>query len=335
MLCAPPHLPRCPTLFSHSRADWQFKYNDDITTVSGKIEGFYHANGTLQEGKVAALSRTYARAVAGTPLLMRFDPSTAAFRLRYLVGPGAVGANVSSTTDIFMNLGMHYPPNASGHSSDSRRGRNVGVLNGTAMVRQTPGNGGLDVTAAAGVTTVDVAVVRPRSADRPLAGTYHTSDGDSLYWNISSPTSASAPSSPSAASLSPQHHSSSSSSSSSSKGAAVGFSLSTASGISWWKQIKVYGDVGTMAGAEVGAAGGGSSGDSGVLLCSIEMQDNDHGPHACLLEGAAQHAVLFDWRIELWKAKTLGVHVLVDTIRGGQYFGPLLGEHLALTWTKD
>ena len=277
---------------------------------------------------MAALSRTYARAVAGTPLLMRFDPSTAAFRLRYLVGPGAVGAMVSSTTDIFMNLGMHYPPT---RVSD---GYVTSVLNGTAMARQTPSNGGLDVTAAAGATTVDVAVVRPRSADRPLAGTYHTSGGDSLSWNISSPTSASAPSSPSAASLSPHHHSSSSSLLSS-KGAAVGFSLSTASGISWWKQIKVYGDVGTMAGAEVGAAGGGSSGDGGELLCSIEMQDKDHGPHACSLEGAAQHAVLFDWRIELWKAKTLGVHVLVDTIRGGEFFGPLLGKHLAFTWTKD
>ena len=33
---------------------------EDITTVAGPEEGFYHLNGTLQSSKVAALSRTFA-----------------------------------------------------------------------------------------------------------------------------------------------------------------------------------------------------------------------------------------------------------------------------------
>eukprot|EP00435_Cladocopium_sp_Y103_P038354 s2226_g10.t1 len=42
----------------HSWAYWQFKYSHDITTVAGPEEGFYNLNGSLQESKVKALSRT-------------------------------------------------------------------------------------------------------------------------------------------------------------------------------------------------------------------------------------------------------------------------------------
>ena len=49
-----------------------------------------------------------------------------------------------------------------------------------------------------------------------------------------------------------------------------------------------------------------------------------------------QHELLFDWRIELWKAKALGVHTYVDTIKGGPLFGSFLGGGgVALTWTHD
>ena len=59
------------------------RYFDDLTTVAGPNEGLYHPNGSLQTEKLSALSRTYAQVVAGTPTSMKFDESSAAFRLQY------------------------------------------------------------------------------------------------------------------------------------------------------------------------------------------------------------------------------------------------------------
>lgn len=134
---------------------------EDITTVAGPEEGFYNTNGSLQESKVAALSRTYATwhskwnsdvkwqcqdcwqpprssnpkfqhqliwgrqqltgvllhygpkkawdpfwgfmcslliaftceapFIAGSPLTMRYDSKTGAFRLRYVESPAVAG----------------------------------------------------------------------------------------------------------------------------------------------------------------------------------------------------------------------------------------------------
>merc|ERR1719265_2399715 len=70
----------------HSWAWWQFKYFEDITTLAGPDEGFYWKNGKLQVNKVAALSRTWAPAIAGRPLLNEFEQPTGAFRLVYEIG---------------------------------------------------------------------------------------------------------------------------------------------------------------------------------------------------------------------------------------------------------
>ena len=95
----------------------------------------------------------------------------------------------------------------------------------------------------------------------------------------------------------------------------VSVSLSSASNLSWWKSIKVFSD-------------------SGQLLCSLEMQDSDHGPKSCVLSGADSHALLFGYYIELWKAKTLGHHEKIDTIPSS-YFGPLLARNVGLMWKTD
>lgn len=43
-----------------SWAYWQFKTFKDLTTSAGdKSEGFYNKDGSLQQGKVKALARTY------------------------------------------------------------------------------------------------------------------------------------------------------------------------------------------------------------------------------------------------------------------------------------
>eukprot|EP00122_Pirum_gemmata_P007192 Pgem_evm1s6594 len=44
---------------------WQYKSFDDITSMTGKAEQFYNADGSLQKEKIEALTTTYAQAVAG------------------------------------------------------------------------------------------------------------------------------------------------------------------------------------------------------------------------------------------------------------------------------
>jgi len=47
-------------------AYWQYKNFGDITTTAGEgSEGFYEKNGTMQEGKVKALTRTYMQYTQG------------------------------------------------------------------------------------------------------------------------------------------------------------------------------------------------------------------------------------------------------------------------------
>ena len=70
--------------------------------------------GSLQSGKVKALARTFARAVAGTPSAMRFDDTTGAFELSYSTAPPASVAaegigGQGATTEIFLHTGFYYP----------------------------------------------------------------------------------------------------------------------------------------------------------------------------------------------------------------------------------
>lgn len=85
---------------------WQFKYFSDHTTqvMPGSTEGFYHPNGTLQRNKVAQLSRTYARAICGTPQTMRYKDGN--FVLEYIANKGNCGG---MPTEIYLNEEMNYP----------------------------------------------------------------------------------------------------------------------------------------------------------------------------------------------------------------------------------
>jgi hypothetical protein len=82
---------------------WQFKDYHDITSSSGPIESFYDADGSLQLNKLASLSRTYAPAIAGRPLLMKFDTKTKQFDLVYKYNAGTSG-----NTEIYLNEAIHY-----------------------------------------------------------------------------------------------------------------------------------------------------------------------------------------------------------------------------------
>jgi endoglycosylceramidase len=88
-----------------SWAYWQFKGYQDFTTASlPGAESFYSEDGELQVNKVKALSRTYARATAGTPISMKFDPLTAKFELVYLLN-----TKVTQPTEIYLNEDFYYP----------------------------------------------------------------------------------------------------------------------------------------------------------------------------------------------------------------------------------
>jgi len=284
---------------------------------------------------------------------MRFDPSSAAFRLTYLDnGRGQM-------TQLYLNQAIHYP-----------RGFVVHVLNGTAnhsssnSVHVWAGKSGMGFpafTANAGealqpieellpiqqelalldgagaelniqrkvqggmidgplddvtdnreeklaasvapppapplqwgapileptdmVNTVDVAVAPRYSGAK--SGHFKSADGDIIAWNVLSGEEV----------------------------ATGGFTLSTASNITWWKAFKIVADDGTE-------------------LCVLQMQDGDHGPKTCLLSGGNSHAFLFDYRIEVWKAKRFGKHTHVDTIQADT-FGPLLLTQIQFTWLHD
>ena len=61
-----------------SWAYWEFKTYEDLTTSAGThSEGFYNFDGTLQQVKVKALSRTYVKAAQGTIQTMKFTPTDA------------------------------------------------------------------------------------------------------------------------------------------------------------------------------------------------------------------------------------------------------------------
>ena len=85
---------------------WSFKHFEDITTANRDgSENLYYKNGTLQEAKVKALSRTYAKRIAGNPVRMRFDSDTSQFDLTFQVNSQLN----SRKTEIFANRDFYYP----------------------------------------------------------------------------------------------------------------------------------------------------------------------------------------------------------------------------------
>lgn len=65
-------------------AYWQLKNFADLTTSAGTgSEGFYNNDGTLQDGKVKALTRTYMMATQGTLKSMEFSTESSNFEARF------------------------------------------------------------------------------------------------------------------------------------------------------------------------------------------------------------------------------------------------------------
>jgi len=119
-------------------AYWAWKYYSDPTGSSD--EGLVGAFGQLAPS-AGSLSRSYAQAVAGTPVTTSFDPSTGSFDLGY------VPSSTIAPTIIFLPIAMHYP---TGHC--------VRVVGGSIL--SAPGSNHLLVGNSAGAHEVDVTVVR-------------------------------------------------------------------------------------------------------------------------------------------------------------------------------
>jgi len=86
-----------------SWAYWQLKLFKDFTTANAD-EPFYDRQGQLEVDKVRALSRTYARAIAGVPVSMSFEPGTGSFELVF-----RASASIHAPTEVYLNREFNYP----------------------------------------------------------------------------------------------------------------------------------------------------------------------------------------------------------------------------------
>lgn len=81
---------------------WQYKGFNDITTTGSSTEGFFFANGTLQDGKVKALSRTYFQYIQGKPLSIVFNDGA-------FVGTFFMNSTIRYPTEVYLNNQLYYP----------------------------------------------------------------------------------------------------------------------------------------------------------------------------------------------------------------------------------
>ena len=83
-------------------AYWQLKNYADLTTSAGtNSEGFYNNDGTLQDGKVRALTRTYLQATQGILTSMQFSTQTSDFHAMFIVDTTIAEPTVLYKSDYY------------------------------------------------------------------------------------------------------------------------------------------------------------------------------------------------------------------------------------------
>jgi len=110
---------------------WSWKYYDDPTGSSS--EAMVNDNGTLRP-IARALAQTYPQAVAGSPLLIVFNPRNGAFYFSY-TSNGAITA----PTLIWMSLRYYYP---SGYCATASAGSITSAAGAQVLKVQNPPAGG-------------------------------------------------------------------------------------------------------------------------------------------------------------------------------------------------
>jgi len=122
----PGFLARVTASFDHDLVGWIYwawKYYDD-PTGSGS-EALLRTDGRLRP-TARVLSETYAQAVAGTPLVMTFDPTTGLFHLRY-----RPDHRLRAPTVVFVATAEHY---AHGYCATASGGRIESTPGSTHLV---------------------------------------------------------------------------------------------------------------------------------------------------------------------------------------------------------
>ncbi|MCE7883530.1 MAG: hypothetical protein DYH08_06665 [Actinobacteria bacterium ATB1] len=83
---------------------WEWKHWDDPTTDENSQLVEEDTGPIVLRPKVHVLERTFARRVAGEPVLHRFDPKSGVFELVYHPDP-----DITSPTEVWLPLDRHYP----------------------------------------------------------------------------------------------------------------------------------------------------------------------------------------------------------------------------------
>jgi endoglycosylceramidase len=119
---------------------WQWLYYEDPT---GSHDSGLWPAGPATSAQLDVLSETYAQAIAGTPISMTFDPSTAVFHLSYRVDHA-----VTAPTVIFVPVSRHYPE---GYCTKVTGGRTTSSAGATRLVvTNDPSASTVDVTVTSG-----------------------------------------------------------------------------------------------------------------------------------------------------------------------------------------
>ena len=80
-------------------AYWQLKQYGDITTAAGtSSEGFYNKDGSLQDWKVKALTRSYPMFTQGELKSLKFDTETASLEVGFVLD-----TKIEAPTVIYQN----------------------------------------------------------------------------------------------------------------------------------------------------------------------------------------------------------------------------------------
>lgn len=86
-----------------SWAYWMYKSFGDFTTTGGTSEGMFYDDGSVQELKKDAITRTYAHAIQGTPSKMFFSTLNDGFFVNF-----KYDASITSPTEIYADLKDRY-----------------------------------------------------------------------------------------------------------------------------------------------------------------------------------------------------------------------------------
>ena len=107
----------------------------------GEQNYLWDAQGVLNTNTTTKLSRTYARAVAGTATHMHFDPVSASFLFEY-----TLDLTVAEPTVIYANFALQYPTGYKVTVLPERSVRFAHALNNINLVEIHPRDGAADGT---------------------------------------------------------------------------------------------------------------------------------------------------------------------------------------------